>query len=55
MELTHTQIMKLVRWANEGDRDGGTTAWGPKFSDAMKVAQQVRDEYNTYEKPVRKV
>lgn len=40
--LTHDQIEALVAFANENDREGGTTAWGPKFNAVMKVAQEVR-------------
>ena len=42
MILTSKQIAALIAWANEGDRKGGTTAWGPKFDAAMEVAQDVR-------------
>lgn len=43
MELTEEQKAALIAWANEGDRKDGTTAWGPTFTAAMRVAQAVRD------------
>lgn len=45
--LTDEQIAKLTAWADEDGREGGVTAWGPKFSGAMEVAQQVRDAVKT--------
>lgn len=44
--LNDEQINALVKFAHENDRAGGTTAWGPKFNDVMKVAQEVRDMVN---------
>ncbi len=43
MRLTDEQVKALIEWADEGDRDNGTTAWGQKFTAAMEVAQHVRD------------
>jgi len=44
--LTNDQIQALVDFANEGDRKGGCTAWGPKFDAVMNVAQAVRKSVN---------
>lgn len=42
--LKDQHVAALVAWAEEGNREGGTTAWGKKFSDAMGVAQELFEE-----------
>ncbi len=42
IELTPDEVAKLCAWATESERQGGTTGFGPKFDDAMKVAKAVR-------------
>lgn len=41
--LTEDQTVALHAWADE-NRDGGTTAWGPAFNAAMKVAMNLKEE-----------
>ena len=41
VELTEDQARALSDWAEEGYRENGTTAWGPRFDAAMVVAQAV--------------
>ncbi len=42
MILTKEDIKVLVDFADEGDRPGGTTAWGPLFDNVMALARKVR-------------
>lgn len=42
MKLVRKELLILVAFADEGDRRGGTTAWGPKFDATMQVARDVR-------------
>ena len=44
--ITKEQAEALVAWANVGDQQHGTTAWGKYFDAAMKVAQEIRDQEN---------
>ncbi len=51
--LTDRQVAALAEWANEGDRKGGTTAWGVRFSAVMEIARTVRDLSESYKPPGR--
>lgn len=33
----------LIDWANESERPGGCSGWGPKFDAAMEAARSLRD------------
>ncbi len=46
MRLTDEQVKALTAWADEAERKGGTTAFGPKFDAVMEVARHVRDNWH---------
>ena len=48
--LTDHQVRDLIIWANEGDRQGGTTGFGAYFTAAMEVARAVRDAHKAVSK-----
>jgi hypothetical protein len=48
--LSGEEAAKLVAFADEGDRQDGTTAWGPKFTAVMEIAQVVRARVKRREK-----
>lgn len=42
--LTVHQLEALTAWADEADRPGGCTGWGPKFDAVMSVARELRKD-----------
>lgn len=55
VEITEEEARALSAWAAEGKRPGGTTAWGPRFTAAMAVAERVHALYPDRAGPITDV
>lgn len=50
--LEEEETVALVAWAREAEREGGTTAFGPKFSAALDAARSIRKRIGGASEPV---
>lgn len=50
--IEEEETVALVAWAREAEREGGTTAFGPKFSAALDAARSIRRRIGGAGEPV---